>query len=77
MECGIEEADRDQVVLSLIVCAADFCCYPKNNGEPLGVFIRGHDQICVWRKDGSMIMAQGKSKYVWVDHVLGCCGEVK
>lgn len=60
VECGIEEADWDQIVLSLIVCAEDFCCYTKNNGKPLGVFIKGHDQICVWRKNGSMIMVQRK-----------------
>lgn len=41
VECGIEEADWDQIVLSLIVCAEDFCCYTKNNGKPLGVFIGG------------------------------------
>lgn len=60
MERVIEEACQDQIVLSLIVGAEDFCCYPKNNGKPLGVFMRGHDQICVWGKNGSMILAQRK-----------------
>lgn len=39
MECGVREADRDQIVVNLIVCVNDFC-YPKNSGKPLGVFIR-------------------------------------
>lgn len=58
-------------MLNLIVCAKDFC-YTKNNGKPLGVFIRGHDWIYIWRKIPSVIMGLRKSRYVWVDHVLGC-----
>lgn len=60
MECVIEEAYQDQIVLSLLVGAEDFYRYPKNNGKPLGVFTRGHDQIGVRGKNGSMILAQRK-----------------
>lgn len=51
---------------SLVVCIKYFC-YLNNNEKPLGVFIRGHHQICVWKKKSLWLQCDNGSEKVRVD----------
>lgn len=74
------KADWDQIVLSLVECIKGLCCYSENNGKALGVFLRRHVQICVWKKihcGYSVIMDQRKAESMWVDHIVAYCSEME